>query len=191
MSTTFFNTEAINLSMRSPETGAYLTSNVYTLEGVTNEDGTLRQMSVGQLVMAVCLNRATELESSILGKMNAMAVTTDKLEMLSGAEKKIADWQSQDENKNAEKITKAKLQELLTEEVCSKLLQEIEETADEFVLDNLFKKIEEKMDGYNTISQQDLIEIQSLSSKRDDTYSLISNVLKSIYTVLTGNVNNL
>ena len=191
MSTTFFNTEAINLSMRSPETGAYLTSNVYTLEGVTNEDGTLRQMSVGQLVMAVCLNRATELESSILGKMNAMAVTTDKLEMLSGAEKKIADWQSQDENKNAEKITKAKLQELLTEEVCTKLLQEIEETADEFVLDNLFKKIEEKMDGYNTISQQDLIEIQSLSSKRDDTYSLISNVLKSIYTVLTGNVNNL
>ena len=191
MSTAFFNTEAINLSMRSPETGAYLTSNVYTLEGVTNEDGSLRQMSVGQLVMAVCLNRATELEGKILELMNGMAVTTDRLELLSKAEAKIADWQR--DNSTSETISNSALKTLLTDTVFADLMKEIEESesSSSYDIENLLKEIEEKMDSYNTISQKDLIEIQSLSSKRDDTYSLISNVLKSIYTVLTGNVNNL
>ena len=86
MATTFFNTVQIDLSMKNPETGALLTSNVYTLEGVTNADGSLRQMSVGQLVMAVCLSRATELESLILAEMEEMAETTDRLDRYSRVE---------------------------------------------------------------------------------------------------------
>ena len=62
-------------------------------------------------------------------------------------------------------------------------------SADE--VDEMMQNTEEQMDSLNTISQEQLIDIQSLTSKRDDTYSLISNVLKSLYTVMTGNVNNM
>ena len=37
-----FATEQIDLSMCSPETGRFLTANLYTLEGVKNEDGSPR-----------------------------------------------------------------------------------------------------------------------------------------------------
>lgn len=205
MATTFFSTEAVNLSMRSPETGAYLTSNVYTLEGVTNEDGTLRLMSISQLVMAICLSRATELENDIVAIMETMAEKTDELDRYSRVEADIANWQKDNPTKelttdiiaaNKDKYpdmyaalgTDANRAAFLSEIGVSDTSKE-EWKPDE--LDELMQKIEEQMDSLNTISQELLIDIQSLTSKRDDTYSLISNVLKSLYTVMTGNVNNL
>ena len=50
-----FVTEQIDLSMCSTQTGLPMTANVYTLEGVTAADGSPRLMSIGQLVMAICL----------------------------------------------------------------------------------------------------------------------------------------
>lgn len=205
MATTFFSTEAIDLSMRSPETGAYLTSNVYTLEGVTNEDGSLRLMSISQLVMAICLSRATELESGIVGIMETMAEKTDQLDRYSRVESDIANWQKDNptteltqEIITANKDKYPDMYEALSDSAnLASFLSEIgvSDTSksswkpDE--LDELMQKIEEQMDSLNTISQELLIDIQSLTSKRDDTYSLISNVLKSLYTVMTGNINNL
>jgi len=210
MDTVFFETSSINLSMRSPETGRYLKANVYTLEGVTAADGSLRQMSIGQLVMAVCLKRSTELEADIVTLMNKMAVTTDDLDRYSKIETELANWQAAnptakleasafDDNKLLNSYPT--LTALFAKDssgnrpTLATFLNDIGATAatswtaDE--LDTLFQKIETKMDGLNTVSQQDLIEMQSLTSKRDDTYSLISNVLKSLYTVLSGNANNL
>ena len=51
--------------------------------------------------------------------------------------------------------------------------------------------IEDKMDSLNTISQDTLINLQSLTAKRDQTYDLVSNALKSFNTVLVGNANNI
>ena len=51
--------------------------------------------------------------------------------------------------------------------------------------------LEAKMDERNSFSQQTMIELQSLTNKRDQTYDMVSNVLKSLNTVLTGNVNNM
>ena len=50
--------------------------------------------------------------------------------------------------------------------------------------------IESKMDEKNSFSQQTMIELQSLTSKRDQSYDMVSNVLKSLNTVLVGIVNN-
>jgi len=36
-----------------------------------------------------------------------------------------------------------------------------------------------------------MIELQSLTAKRDQSYDMISNVLKSLSTVMTANVNNM
>ena len=51
--------------------------------------------------------------------------------------------------------------------------------------------LESAMDSKNSFSQQTMIKLQSLTNKRDQAYDLISNALKSINTVLTGNVNNM
>jgi len=210
MSTTYFNTESINLSMKNPDTGNLLTSNVYTLEGVTEPGSTtLKKMSIGQLVMAVCLSRATELEAKIVAEMTAMAKTTEDLERLSKIEADLAAWQKANpsatlsvdvikkDDKNVYSTTYPNLYATFSNDTergnfLSDIGMSTSKTswsADE--VDEMMQNTEEQMDSLNTISQEQLIDIQSLTSKRDDTYSLISNVLKSLYTVMTGNVNNM
>ena len=39
-------------------------------------------------------------------------------------------------------------------------------------------------------SQEQMIMLQSETNKRDQAYEMISNILKSLYTVLTGVANN-
>ena len=51
--------------------------------------------------------------------------------------------------------------------------------------------VEDKMDALNTISQETLITLQSLTAKRDQTYDMVSNILKSLNNVLVGNANNM
>ena len=46
------------------------------------------------------------------------------------------------------------------------------------------------MDEKNSFSQKTMIELQSLTQKRDQSYDMISNVIKSLNTVLVSNVNN-
>ena len=43
-------TVEFDLSMVSPQSGEFLTARAYTVEGVTNADGSIRQLSIGQLV---------------------------------------------------------------------------------------------------------------------------------------------
>ena len=46
------------------------------------------------------------------------------------------------------------------------------------------------MDRRNSINQQTMIELQSATSKRDQAYDMISNILKSLNNVMLGIVNN-
>ena len=58
-------------------------------------------------------------------------------------------------------------------------------------MQTVISTLEDKMDSLNTISQDTLIDLQSLTAKRDQTYDLVSNALKSFNTVLVGNANNI
>ena len=70
--------DQIYLSMQSTDTGEYLMANVYTVDGVYEVDGkTPRLLSIGQLVMALCLQRAAQLETDIVGKMNTLEDITE------------------------------------------------------------------------------------------------------------------
>ncbi|MBQ6247814.1 MAG: hypothetical protein IJK04_13170, partial [Kiritimatiellae bacterium] len=61
----------------------------------------------------------------------------------------------------------------------------------DILLDDFISALEAKMDEKNSFSQQKMIELQSQTSKRDQCYDMISNILKSLNTVLVGNANNL
>ena len=197
--------DQLYLSMTSPETGDYLTGNVYTVDGVYEADGvTPRRLSIGQLVMAICLARATALESGstytdpatgdvksvdgIIQKMAKVEQTSEMLECLTTIENAVL---SSSVNLTEKKITYqgkeytyfnflANVAELGT--VPSTANKDSEE---------FLEAIEAKMDENNTFSQQTMIELQSLTNKRDQSYDMISNVLKSLNTVLVGTANNI
>lgn len=196
-----FRTEEIALSMRNPDTGRPLTANVYTIDGVNAPDGSPKLLSMGQLVMAICLNRAVEMEDRMVGMMAEMEVNTDNLNALTRAETLLQDGTSPTAALS-EKLVYYEI-DPKTYEVTSKSCGTIGEFltaigvvwkgSDDKPLatDTIVTNIETKMDGLNTFSQQKMIELQSYTNKRDQAYDLVSNILKSLNTVLHGNVNNL
>ena len=186
-----FATGQIELSMYNTQTGERLKANVYTMENVLNVDGTPRQMSIGQLAMAICLQRAASLEEEIIELMEDMNANTALLEDLTAVEQTIVDSGSSFDSSQMY-TTKAG-----TTMTYAEFLQNagvsaaVSGTWNAETIESVASSIEDRMDSLNTISQELLIQLQSLTAKRDQTYDLVSNILKSLQTVLVGNANNI
>ena len=180
-------TVEFDLSLVSPETGEYLTARAYTVDGVNNVDGTPRELSIGQLVMAICLQRATELESQIIALMETMNATSLQLENMTKIEEDIL---AGTVNLTTRTVTydgrSYTYQGFLTEVMG---MTGVPDSASASSTD-FITALEAKMDEKNSFSQQTMIELQSLTSKRDQSYDMISNILKSLNTVQVGIVNN-
>ena len=199
-----FQVDTIDLSLVSPETGEYLTANVYYVEGVEDALGAPRPLSIGQLVMAICLQRAADLEGKIIEKMSEMEQTTEKLASLTELEQNVVDYFAD----TSHNIYNLETHTVTTGYYAGKTYQQVLRA--EGLIDNnvtyirsdgtfsnadilytdFVNGIESKMDEKNSFSQQSMIELQSLTNKRDQSYDMISNVLKSLNTVMTGIVNN-
>ena len=187
-------TVEFDLSLVSPETGEYLTARAYTVEGVNNVDGTPRELSIGQLVMAICLQRATALEAGIIALMEEMNSTSVKLELMTQIEADILDGGANMANINTSHVTyegrdydfRAFLVNVVRMDAASVPSDFVSATDTDFIT-----ALESKMDEMNSFSQKTMIELQSQTSKRDQTYDMISNILKSLNTVLVGNANNM
>lgn len=185
-----FEVDQIYLSMQSTDTGEYLMANVYTLPGVCEVDGkTPRLLSIGQLVMALCLQRAAALETDIVSKMNTLENTTEQLELMTQIESNVLEG---DVNMKSRRVTYLgtgyTYYDFLTD------IMEMDEVPSGTVnasSTEFLSALESLMDSKNSFSQQTMIELQSQTTKRDQAYDMVSNVLKSINTVLIGNVNNL
>ncbi len=188
--------------MVSPESGEFLTARAYTVEGVTNADGSLRQLSIGQLVMAICLNRASKLETDIIALMEEMSTTSAQLADMTKIEQAVIDDFAANQNGHAYNLDNVTVTSSTDGAV--KLLRDlgvinstqqyvrndsILSNAD-IMYDDFITQIESKMDEKNSFSQQKMIELQSLTNKRDQSYDMISNILKSLNTTMTGIVNN-
>ena len=187
--------DGIVLSMKDPETNEYLTANVYTVDGIYDASGDLRLLSIGQLVMAVCLQRAADLEAQVISKMTAMENTSAKLELMTEIETAVL---NDSVNMNSKTVT----YNGKTYTYYNFLTTSDDETGLDICMDNVpstasedsndfLTALEAKMDEWNSFSQQTMIELQSLTNKRDQSYDMVSNMLKSLNTVLVGNANNL
>ena len=185
-----FGVDQIYLSMQNPDTGEYLTADVYTVDGVYETDGvTPRLLSVGQLVMAICLQRAAELEADIIAKMNKLEGITEMLECMTEIENAVLEG---DVNMSTKKVKYRGVEysyyTFLTEVAEMNDVPSGTVNADS---EDFLTSLESEMDSNNSFSQQTMIQLQSQTTKRDQTYDMISNVLKSINAVLTGTVNNM
>lgn len=169
-----------------------LTANYYTVEGVTNADGSPRALSIGQLVMALCLKRATALEAEIIETVESLNKTSEDLERLTEIESAIVNATESSINLKNTKLkgTDISYYDFLTKAEHGIELSNVPETASSSSED-LIKDIEAKMDSHNSFSQQTMIDLQALTAKRDQSYDMISNILKSLNTTLLTNVNNM
>ena len=186
-------TVEFDLSMVSPETGEYLTARAYTVDGVLGVDNQPRLLSIGQLVMAICLQRAASLEAGIITLMEEMNSTSVKLELMTQIEADILDGGANMANINTSHVTyegrdydfRAFLVNVVRMDAASVPSDFVSATDTDFIT-----ALEAKMDEMNSFSQQKMIELQSQTSKRDQAYDMISNVLKSLNTVQVGILNN-
>ena len=186
-------TVEFDLSMVSPESGEFLTARAYTVEGVENADGSLRQLSIGQLVMAICLNRASKLETDIIALMEEMSATSAQLAALTDIENDILDGGANMNNINTSHVTYDGQDYTFYDFLVNVMGFSSSDVPTGFAdasNTDLITLIESKMDEKNSFSQQKMIELQSLTNKRDQSYDMISNILKSLNTVMTGIVNN-
>lgn len=195
-----FETHTIDLLVNDPshitriqdhfaEGQTSLTANYYTIEGVTNPDGSLRALSIGQLVMALCLARATELEAEIIEIVEDLNKTSEDLERLTEIESDIVNETVNLKTKKFEG-TDISYYDFLTNSGYGIELKGVPETANSSS-EQLITDIEAKMDSLNSFSQQTMIDLQALTAKRDQSYDMISNILKSLHTTLMTNVNNM
>jgi hypothetical protein len=184
-----FQTVEFNLSFDNSRVGGTgnLTANYYTVAGVNNPDNTPRPLSIGQLVMALCLSRATDLEAEIIVVVEDLNMTSEDLERLTEIEKKIVDTTSGSIDLSTETLSDGQTYKAFLE---SKDITVSSDTANSSS-EQLITDIEAKMDSLNSFSQQTMIDLQALTSKRDQSYDMISNILKSLYTTLSSNANNI
>jgi hypothetical protein len=242
--------EKINLSMfedtskildcyrDKSDTSARLTANTYTytytVKSAEGVEGTksLTGLSIGQLVMAICLQRASELEAEIIEMMQEMENTSTRLEELSDIESRVVEKLQSDNTAYYSFVTLnspvIKEEDLTESERLEneRLNAEVKQISDDYTVlkdekilddnqlyiahstpltingttiedskvllyDDFITKIEAKMDEKNSFSQEKMIELQSYTNKRDQSYDMISNILKSLNTVLIGNANNM
>ena len=199
-------TVEFDLSMVNPDTGFYNTATVYTVDGVTNDDGSLRQLSIGQLVMAICLQRASQLEigiwdaakqkyvDGIIPLMEDMNSTSAQLEAMTEIENDILDGGANMDNASTSHVTYDGADYTFRDFLVNVMRMDSSEVPTGFVdasSTDFLTALEAKMDEKNSFSQQKMIELQSLTNKRDQSYDMISNVLKSLNTTIIGNVNNM
>lgn len=187
-----FETESIRLSLRNAETGRPLTASVYR---VTFDDGSSRVMSMSELVMALCLARATEKEDSVVALMQTMALTTERIEVLTSVEQAILDQNATTVSPStitgSWSVTDPETGQVHECVTAAEALMALGFTVPASVATTtIVDQIEAELDQCNTMSQSQMISLQSETNKRDQSYEMISNIIKSLYTVMTGVVNN-
>ena len=208
----------LELSMISPETGNPITANLYEVPGIA------RQLSISELVMAICLAKATAIEEEIVGRMELLSRLTVNLESLTEAQSQLTGMMVEAKDASG-KVIHGALEYIsdltgykyagnpfnltvtwYSDDGTSKTYPKIERYSElkRFLLDadvkiddsmtkiaEVVQAVSSRIDMLNTTNQKDMIELQSMTNKRDNRYELITNMLKSIGTVLTSITSNL
>ena len=204
MSLGAFSVSTINLTSKDLVTGLNNTANVYFVPGLG------RELSIAELVIAICLDRAASLESDVVGIMEEMSATTKDIEELTRVEGILTkyvdsgitrasgddppwacDWGGILENESQLPAGCGWrgpgwnhwtdwVRDMCKLDSFPIPIQKENFSADE--VDKACSVIETRLDALNTTSQETLIKLQSLTNKRDQTYDLITAMTKNTLT---------
>ena len=181
-----------DLSLKSPDTGEYLTARTYTVDGVNTVDGLPRQLSIGQLVMALCLQRAAALEEQIVATMEEMNNTSLQLEIMTQIETEVLAGNVLMSNTPPSVTYNGTTYSYYNflKDVAGMDASDVPSGTANSSSTAFITALEASMDEKNSLSQRKMIDLQSQTSKRDQAYDMVSNILKSLNTVLVGIANN-
>ena len=131
--------------------------------------GAAENLTLGQLVSAVCIRTAGALEEQSVNKMNMMSIGTEKLEkaslyMQEIAEETMSDW--------------AAAKAYLADTVGVSGLPDDLSTYEKRM--QAVNAIKEKLDSMTQQAQEDMIDLQTIINRRDMTYNTSSNVIKAM-----------
>lgn len=143
--------------------------NMYNLDG--------EQLTLGQLYIAVCIRAGANMEAQTITKVNGMNANTELLRTASGylqqlAEGNVSDWGA--------------MRNWLVGTLgvdSSTLPNSVNSYADRYKAINAMKV---KMEALTRQAQEDMIDVQSMISKRDVAYTTGTSLVKS----LGGSQNN-
>ena len=130
---------------------------------------TAENLTVGQLVSAICIRTACALEEQSVNKMNRMNANTEKLEQASTylqqiAESTLTDWTSAKDYLESALGVTGLPDDLST---YNRRMQAV-------------NAIKEKLEGMTQQAQEDMIDLQTLINRRDLSYNTSSNIVKTM-----------
>ncbi len=131
--------------------------------------GTAEDLTLGQLVAAVCIRAAGALEEQSVNKMNIMSVGTEMLEkaatyMQQIADEALSDWAS----------AKSYLEGTVGVVGLPDDLGSYERRM------TAISAIKERLEVMTQQAQEDMIDMQTLINRRDMTFNASSNIIKAI-----------
>ena len=137
-------------------------------------------LTLGQLMISVCLNSAAAYEGQSVVKMNALTSGAVKLDGAAQWMEKIAsgsaDW------------NEAKAYLAGTLGIDASTLPDAIDTYDKRMA--AVKAVKEKVDALTQQQQRDMIDLQTLVNRRDVAYSTSSNVVRALGTSQNANAEN-
>ena len=130
---------------------------------------TAENLTVGQLVSAICIRTACALEEQSVNKMNLMNANTETLDQASAylqqiAESTLTDWTSAKDYLESTLGVTGLPDDLST---YNRRMQAI-------------NAIKEKLEGMTQQAQEDMIDLQTLINRRDLSYNTSSNIVKTM-----------
>ena len=142
--------------------------------------GAAENLTLGQLVAAVCVRTAGALEEQSINKMNLMNVGTEKLEkaslyMQEIAEERMSDWAAA-KTYLADTVGVSGLPDDLS--TYEKRMQAV-------------NAIKDRLETMTQQAQEDMIDLQTLINRRDMTYNTSSNVIKAMGNSKTNSAGKL
>ena len=131
--------------------------------------GTAENLTLGQLVSAICIRTAGALEEQSVNKMNMMSVGTEILDKASSymqqiAEETLSDWATA-KSYLADTVGVTGLPDNIS--TYEKRMQAV-------------NAIKERLEVLTQQAQEDMIDLQTLINRRDMTFNTSSNIVKAI-----------
>lgn len=135
--------------------------------------GEAQNLTLGQLVAAICIQAADAYEAQSVSRMNQMNLRVDNLEQASEILSKLANGTMSSSEWSAAKTF------LNAAYGITGLPNSISAYNDRL---DATRTIGATLEGQTSDTQQDMIEVQSLISQRDVSYSTSTNILRALNT---------
>lgn len=181
--------EKIGVNAHAPEGASDI--NLYAYNGVMG-------MTLGQLMMCICIRRAAVIEEQSVLKMNEINASAAWLEILAQVGERILTRSSLTATLNLTRSsyvptkvpTVTTYRDFLALEVGLGYSAVPTSLTTPDARTNLYRQLTEKMSAASTSNQEQMIALQSLLSRRDATYNASASTIKKLGTTMNVSASN-